>query len=113
MPTARTEISTARAGRYLIQLCEHLNRASRHPRHGATHANGPRQVRRVEWTEDHGVIEFPAGRCILAATPDTLTITVTADGTDELQRMQTLFATRLHTIGRRDDLTVTWRSHPD
>ena len=114
MPIARTEVSTDRASRYLLQICEHLNQISDHARHGATaHANHPLQVRRVEWTDQHGVIELPAGRCTLDATEDTLTITVAADEADELRRMQDLIATRFETIGWRDNLTLTWLPHAD
>lgn len=109
MPTARADVSTDRAGRYLAQLCEHLNRIGDHARHGATtHSAGPPQLRRVEWTDSHGVIEFAAGNCTLDAEDHTLTIALTADDSDELRRMQELFATRLETIGRRDGVRVTW-----
>ena len=109
MPIAHTHVSTDRPGRYLVQLCEHLNQISHHARHGSTtDSGGPPQVRRAEWTDSHGDIEFPAGQCTLDAQDYTLTITLAADDADELRRMQELFATRLETIGRRDGLTVTW-----
>lgn len=109
MPIERTDVSTDRASRYLVQLCEHLNQISNHARHGVTaDSNSPLQVRRVEWTDEHGVIEFPAGWCTLDAKDDTLTITLAADEPDELRRMQELFATRLETIGRRDNLSLAW-----
>ena len=109
MPTAHADVSIDRASRYLVQLCEHLNQMRGHARHGATtRSNGPLQVRRVEWTDQHGVIEFPAARCTLDATEDTLTVTLVADEPDELRRMQDLFANRLQTIGRRDNLAIAW-----
>jgi hypothetical protein len=108
VPIARTDVSTDRAGRYLVQLCEHLNQIGDH-RHGTmADSSGPPEVRRVEWTEDYGVISFPAGLCILDAEDDSLTITLAADDLDDLRWMQELFTTRLETIGRRDKLTVAW-----
>ena len=109
MPSARTEVSTERAGRYLVQLCKHLTQISHHGLHDAAPGiSGPPQMRHVEWTDDHGVIEFTSGRCTLDVQDQSLIITITADGADDLQRMQQLFATRLETIGGRDNLTVHW-----
>jgi hypothetical protein len=109
VPITRTDVSTDRAGRYLVQLCEHLNQFSHRARHGGTtDSSGAPEVRRVEWTDNHGVVEFSAGRCTLDAKDDTLAITLAADDADELRRLQELFATRLETIGRRDSLTVAW-----
>jgi hypothetical protein len=109
VPTAQTRIPTDRAGRYLAQLCHHLNQISGHTRHGsAIDGGGPPQVRRVEWNGSHGVIEFASGRCTLDATSDELTIKLAAEDTNELQQIQQLFSARLETIGRRDNLVVTW-----
>jgi len=109
VPIANTEVSTQRAGRYLVQLCEHLNQLSHHARHGAmADSGGPPQVRRAEWTDERGVIEFFTGQCTLDANDGTLAITLAADDADELRRMQELFTTRLETIGMRDSLTVAW-----
>jgi hypothetical protein len=114
--TARTDVATERAGRYLVQLCEHLrqigSQTSHHTAHGApaeaAEPHRPPRLRRVEWTDSHGVIEFAAGRCRLDATDDALALTLDADDADELHRMQELFKTRLETIGRRDNLAVRW-----
>ena len=106
MPTAQTRIPTDRAGRYLVQLCQHLNRISGHARHGD--AGGPPPIRQVEWSDSHGFIEFASGQCTLDATGDSLTINLAAADTDELREMQQTLAARLKTIGRRDNLVVTW-----
>jgi hypothetical protein len=106
VPTAQTRIPTDRAGRYLVQLCQHLNQISGHARHGA--GGGPPPIRRVEWSDSHGVIEFASGQCTLDATGDALTIDLAAADTDELREMQQTLAARLKTIGRRDNLVVTW-----
>ena len=109
MSTAQTRIPTDRAGRYLAQLCHHLNQISGHTRHGnATDGGGPPQVRRVEWNGSHGVIDFASGRCTLNATSDELTIKLEAVDTNELQQLQELLSARLETIGTRDNLVVAW-----
>jgi len=109
VPTAQTRIPTDRAGRYLAQLCHHLNQISGHTRHGsATDGGGPLQVRRVEWNDSHGVIEFASGTCAVGAASDELTIKLAAVDTNELQQLQELLSARLETIGRRDNLVVTW-----
>jgi hypothetical protein len=109
VPTAQTRIPTDRAGRYLVQLCQHLNQISGHARHGgATYGSGPPPIRHVEWSDSHGVIEFAFGQCTLDATGDTLTINLAAGDTNELREMQQTLAARLKTIGRRDHLVVTW-----
>jgi hypothetical protein len=109
VPTAQARIPTDRAGRYLVQLCQHLNQISGHSRHGgAADARRPPQIRHVEWSDSHGVIEFAFGQCTLDATGDTLTITLAAGDTNELREMQQTLAARLKTIGRRDNLIVTW-----
>jgi hypothetical protein len=109
VPTAQTRIPTDRASRYLTQLCQHLNQISDHPRHrGVTHGGRPPQVRRVEYSDSRGVIEFTSGTCTLHATSEELTIKLAADDATELQQLQQLLSARLETVGRRDNLVVTW-----
>jgi hypothetical protein len=103
LPTAHTRIPTDRAGRYLAQLCQHLNQISGHPLHG-----GASPIRRVEWSDSHGVIEFASGTCTLDATGDELALTLVASDADDLRQLQQLLSARLETIGRRDDIHVTW-----
>lgn len=103
MPTATTRVRTDRADRYLAQLGQHLNQISSHPRHGASP-----QVRRVDLSDGHGIIEFAAGTCTLHASGDELIIELTAVDAPALEQLRRLLAARLETIGRRDNLTVTW-----
>jgi hypothetical protein len=42
------------------------------------------------------------------AASDELTIKLAAVDTNELQHLQKLLSARLETIGRRDNLVVTW-----
>lgn len=109
MPSAQSRISTDRASRYLAQLCEHLNHVGHTSRrHGGAGGGRGLDVQRVEWTDTHGVIEFPFGTCNLTAADDGLTIRLTADTADALQHLQDMFKARLETIGRRDRLVVDW-----
>src|SRR6266545_486804 len=49
MLIAEANVVTERSGRYLVQLCEHVDAITRrHPQMGA----------KVEWSEDHGLIDF-------------------------------------------------------
>jgi hypothetical protein len=109
MPTAETRIPTDRGGRYLVQLCQHLSQVSGQARHGgSTDGSGPPLIRRIEYSDSHGVIEFASGRCTLDATGDTLTIYLAAADVSELLVLQGMLAARLTTIGRRDNLVVAW-----
>jgi hypothetical protein len=107
--TAQTRIPTERAGRYLTQLCQHLNQISRRPPHrGQSQGGRPMQLRRVNYSESHGIIEFTSGTCILRATSTELAIDLAADDTNDLRQLQQLLSLRLETIGRRDNLLITW-----
>ena len=109
MSTAQTRIPTERASRYLTQLCQHLNQISSRPRHrGPSHSGRPPQLRRVEYDDSHGLIEFASGTCTLRATSNELTIDLAAADANDLQQLEQLLFARLETIGRRDNLLVTW-----
>jgi hypothetical protein len=118
MPTTEARVATSRAGRYLAQLCGHLSRMGgmRHrppTRHvgGQTHDGGhrPPQVEHVDYSDTYGTVRFAGGLCTLHATSDTLTLRIDADDEDALRRIQNGVSARLEKIGRRDQLTVTWR----
>lgn len=102
MPSARTWVPTERAGRYLVQVCEHLDRLA----HGRGHA-GP-GVQGVEWSDTHGRIVLAAGQCELSASADGLDLVVTAADDAALRHLQQTLTARLETIGRRDHLVVAW-----
>jgi len=114
MPTATAHIPTERAGRYLGQLCGHLNQMSR-MRHRMTAGHTGQQppaVTHVEWSETSGTIRFAQGTGTLQATANGLTVRVEAEDEDNLRRLQDSLARRLEAIGRRDQLTVHWQE-PD
>ena len=111
MFSEQTSVATDRAGRYLAQLCEHLEQLTARPgMHGAAgrHGGGPADLRRVEWTADHGVVVFERATFTLTAAAHELTLRVEADEVQDLERIKHALSERIETIGRRDGLTVTW-----
>lgn len=114
MPTAEAAVPTERAGRYLVQLCRHLNSiaAMRH-HHLDHHGNDrvPPTVEHVDCSDTYGTVRFTTGLCTLLATADRLTLRLDADDEPTLQRLRDGIARRIEKIGRRDHLTVTWQQH--
>lgn len=112
MLTAEARIENERPSRYLVQLCRHASEMRRHRRYwprGHGGGGAPPEVLDVEWSDTHGRISFDFGRCSLSAGADTLTVRAEAADEENLERLQTLLAARLETIGRRDQLTVVWQ----
>ena len=114
MVTAQTSVPTERAGRYLVQLCEHLQLiatgrigAGGHHQPGK-HPDGLPDVRHVEWTAQRGTVAFADGQVSFDATSQALSIRVEAPTAEALERIKTLVAQRIRTIGRRDQVTVSW-----
>ena len=99
MLIAEARVETERAGRYLVQLCRHIDKA------GWAH---PQLRAQVEWSDDRGVISLDRGRCTLRALPGVLTLRAEAPDEDTLHRVERPIADRLERIGRRDHLRVTW-----
>jgi cytochrome P450 len=106
MFSAEARIRTDRASRYLTQLCRHTAHISgRHRGEGAATAT----PRRAECSDTNGLIEFARGRCTLRATGEELVLLAEADDQQQLRLMQDAIATRVQRIGRRDQLSLTWR----
>jgi hypothetical protein len=101
---AEARVETDRSSRYLVQLCQHLNKA------GQAH---PQMQAHVEWSEDRGLINFGWGRCTLRADPGALALRAEAATEEDLQRIEHRVADRLEQFGRRDQLTVTWTPSHD
>lgn len=99
MLVAEARVETERPSRYLVQLCRHVNLAAQ--------AN-PQMQARAEWSNDHGVISFGGGRCVLRAGPGVLTLRAEAGDKTALHQLQQRVADRLEQIGSRDHLVVTW-----
>ena len=118
MPAAQAHIETGRAGRYLTQLCQHVQSiyGKRGPLgHGrrtppAGHAQSrPAEPPRVEWTDTQGTIAFGDAAITLTASPSALILRAEAGTEDGLQQAQELVSGLLARIGRRDNLSVTWQ----
>ncbi|MEV0736785.1 DUF2218 domain-containing protein [Streptomyces sp. NPDC050549] len=71
--------------------------------------DAPPKVEHTEWSDTHGVIRFARGKCTMQATQNTLTLRAEAADEDNLRIVQDGIARRLETMGRRDQLTVTWQ----
>lgn len=99
MLIAEANVETERSGRYLVQICQHVNTV------GRAH---PQMQAHVEWSDDRGGDQLRAGQCTLRALLAVLTLRAEAPYEATLRRVQQPIAERLERIGRRDHLTVTW-----
>jgi hypothetical protein len=99
MLIAEASVATERSSRYLVQLCQHIDKV------GRAH---PQMQAHVEWSDDRGVISFGLGRCTLRADPDTLNLRAEAPDEESLHQLEQRVTDRLEQVGRRDRLTVTW-----
>ena len=99
MLVAEARVDTERAGRYLVQLCQHVHLVAQ---------QNPQMQAHAEWSDDRGMISFGRGRCTLRAEPGGLSLRAEAPDADTLRQLQQRIAGRLEQVGRRDGLTVTW-----
>lgn len=99
MLIAEARVVTERSGRYLVQLCQHLNKVAQ---------RNPQMQAHVEWSDDRGQISFGWGRCTLRADPGVPTLRAEAADEEHLHQLDQRIADRLEQVGRRDRLTVTW-----
>jgi uncharacterized protein len=90
--TSRADVATTTPARYMKQLCRHF---------------GHRQ--QAEFDDERGTIRFEFGVCDLAAGGEVLTLVVTAEGGEELERMERVVGSHLERFAHRDELTVTWQ----
>jgi hypothetical protein len=103
MLSAEARVATGRSSRYLVQLCRHIDQVAR--------AN-PQMRAHVEWSDDHGLLDFGWARCELRAEPDALVLRAEAGDENGLRELERRVADRVEQIGRRDGLTVTWTPPP-
>ena len=109
MLIAEARIESRRSSRYLVQLCEHLDRkAQALPDVNYKAQAHPEVDAHVEWSDDRGVASFGWGRCTLRA--DTGVLSLRAESLDErnLQRVEELVADHLERFAKRERLTVAW-----
>ena len=116
MPAAEADIQTENAARYLARLCGHAGKMGaaghrlrrRRPSHA--HGDAPPEVRRVEYSETEGTVTLDRGQWTMRARPGRLTVRAEAADPEDLRRIQDLLTKRLQDLGRREHLTVAWRS---
>ena len=91
---SRARIPTSRSARYAKQLCSHA----------------AWKAASAQWTEPHGVIEFPGGtgRCTVTAEPDCLVLAVQAADPQELANVQRIIGSNIERFAAREGLTVQW-----
>jgi hypothetical protein len=92
--TATATVPTTHASRYLQQLCKHWS-------HKLT----------VEFDATHGTIRFPSGAVTtLDATPDALTVAISASDVETLAQMKRVVAEHLDRFAFREaPLPFDWR----
>jgi hypothetical protein len=118
MPAAQATISTSRAAAYLTRLCGHAAKMSSatmrlHYRPRAHASGAPPQVQQVRHDGDEATVTLDCGQWTMRAAPGQLSIRAQAPGQDSLGRIQDLLTTRLLTLARREQLTITWQPVPD
>ena len=91
MMTAKAEVATELAPRYLTQLCKHFEH--RIP---------------VEYTSERGSIRFEGGVCRLAATDHGLDLEVVAADAETVRRLADVVARHLARFAFREPPTVAW-----
>jgi hypothetical protein len=123
MLIAEARVETDRPGRYLTQLCQHLDNKGRHLGTGKgrpmRHRPGGHQVdhRRpglaeqvqVEWSQATGTVTFPGGQCAMRADSGGLMLRAEAADADTLELIENLITSHLGRFSRREPLTVTWQ----
>jgi hypothetical protein len=115
MPAAEAQISTPNARRYLTQFCKHAQQIHRLPHRPPTHEGGLQPlptVEHAEFSETDGMVSLGWGRCVLHATPGTLTLRAEATSNDHLHRIQDIIAADIQRFGAREQLTITWQHLP-
>ena len=96
MTTTTGRFETPRASGYLQQLCKHFGH-------------------KVEATFDErsGTIVFPAARATLAATDEALSVTLEADGAEDLERMRGVIDSHLARFAFREGFErMAWDAGP-
>jgi len=90
--TETASIKTAKASKYLQQLCKHFGHKAK-----------------VEFNPQRGWIEFAFGRADMTAKPDALTITAAAYNADDLEKLKKVMSSHLERFAFREDVLISWR----
>jgi hypothetical protein len=91
LTTSEARVDTARASRYLGQLCKHF--AHRIP---------------VTHTAEQGRVEFPFGICLLEAGPERLILRAQASDAEALAQVEDVVARHLERFAFRDKPEICW-----
>lgn len=67
----------------------------------------------LEWSDTHGTVTLPWGRCTMAAEPGALVLRAVADDEDGLPRIEDLVTGHLTRFSTRSPLDVIWRRESD
>ena len=116
MLSTEADIQTEHGARYLARLCGHAGKMGaaghrlRRRRPSSAHGDTPPEVRSVECSETEGTVTLDRGRWTMRARPGRLTVRAEAADEESLRRIQALLTRRLQDLGRREHLTVAWRS---
>ena len=116
MPAAEADIATDHAASYLARLCGHAAKMSqsghrlRHRRTDRGRGDGPPEVRHVERAGTEATVTLSWGQWTMRLRPGLLTVRAEAAHEEDLRRIQDLLTTRLENFGRREHLTVAWRT---
>jgi len=78
-------VPTGKANRYLQQLCKHWSHKLD-----------------VQFSENEGIVRFPAAVATMTAAPDALTVSVEAEDDETLQRMKGVVASHLDRFAFRE-----------
>lgn len=98
--TAEARIKTESASRYLVELCQAIQRKSE--------ANPGIQAS-VAWTDTEGATDFGWGRYTLRAQPSLLVLFAEAADQEGLEQVQELLTRHLERFGSADHLRVNWQ----
>ena len=102
------------AGFALIRLCDHIGKLGQaglpHRRAAHGRGGGPPEIRHVERGETEAAVILNWGRWVMHARPGLLAVRAEAADEENLRRIQDLLTTRLENFGRREHLTVAWRT---
>ena len=85
MLAAKASVPTAKASKYLQQLCKHWSHKLD-----------------VDFSEQKGVVRFPSAVASLEATDDALLVTIEAEDSETVERMKGVVATHLDRFAFRE-----------
>jgi hypothetical protein len=91
--SSTADVSAAKPAAYMRQLCKHFGHKTE-----------------ASFGDSSGEIRFDFGHCALHAGDGVLTLRVTAQGSENLERMERVIGSHLERFGRRDGLSVSWAS---